>query len=75
MREVPSLGGVSVPRGNGDTVIRLRQGSSISDFADKLEALTGFNGPPGNLVTVLFQLGEMATATESLDAATFEILG
>jgi len=26
-------------------------------------------------VTVLFQLGEMATATESLDAATFEVLG
>jgi translation initiation factor IF-2 len=27
------------------------------------------------LVTVLFQLGEMATATESLDAATFQVLG
>jgi len=26
-------------------------------------------------VTVLFQLGEMATATESLDQATFEVLG
>jgi len=75
MQEAPSLGGVSVPRGNGDTVVRLRQGASISDFADKLEQLTGFNVPPGNLVTVLFQLGEMATATESLDAATFEILG
>jgi translation initiation factor IF-2 len=75
MREAPSLGGVSVPRGKGDTVVRLRQGSSISDFADKLEAITGHNVPPGNLVTVLFQLGEMATATESLDGATFEILG
>ncbi|WP_431247036.1 translation initiation factor IF-2 [Leifsonia xyli] len=69
MREAPSLGGVSVPRGNGDTVIRLRRGSSISDFADKIDA------NPASLVTVLFHLGEMATATESLDEATFEVLG
>ncbi|MEY5017025.1 MAG: translation initiation factor [Actinomycetota bacterium] len=75
MREAPSLGGVKVPRGNGSTILRLRQGASISDFADKIEQLTGIPVPPGNLVTVLFQLGEMATATESLDAATFEILG
>jgi translation initiation factor IF-2 len=69
MREAPSLGGVSVPRGDGTTVIRLRRGSSISDFADKIDA------NPGSLVTVLFHLGEMATATESLDEATFEVLG
>ncbi|WP_022888469.1 translation initiation factor IF-2 [Agromyces italicus] len=69
MREAPSLGGVSVPRGDGSTVIRLRRGSSISDFADKIDA------NPGSLVTVLFHLGEMATATESLDEATFEVLG
>ncbi|MGX5695178.1 translation initiation factor IF-2 [Agromyces soli] len=69
MREAPSLGGVSVPRGDGDTVIRLRRGASISDFADKIDA------NPGSLVTVLFHLGEMATATESLDEATFEVLG
>ncbi len=75
MREAPRLGGVTIPRGDGSTVIRLRQGASMSDFADKIEALTGFPVPPGNLVTVLFQLGEMATATESLDAATFEVLG
>jgi translation initiation factor IF-2 len=75
MREAPSLGGVQIPRGDGSTVIRLRQGASMSDFADKIENLTGFPVPPGNLVTVLFQLGEMATATESLDAATFEVLG
>src|SRR4029453_787572 len=30
---------------------------------------------PGSLVTVLFHLGEMATATESLDEATFQVLG
>jgi translation initiation factor IF-2 len=47
----------------------------MNDFADKIETLTGFPVPPGNLVTVLFQLGEMATATESLDQATFEVLG
>ena len=75
MREAPSLGGVSIPRGNGSTVIRLRQGASMNDFADKIENLTDFPVPPGNLVTVLFQLGEMATATESLDQATFEVLG
>ena len=69
LREAPSLGGVSVPRGDGTTIIRLRRGASISDFADKI------NASPGNLVTVLFHLGEMATATESLDEATFQVLG
>ncbi|MGO4689344.1 translation initiation factor IF-2 [Glaciibacter sp. 2TAF33] len=69
LREAPSLGGVSVPRGDGGTVVRLRRGASITDFADKIDA------SPGNLVTVLFHLGEMATATESLDEATFGILG
>jgi translation initiation factor IF-2 len=69
LREAPSLGGVSVPRGDGTTIVRLRRGASITDFADKIDA------SPGNLVTVLFHLGEMATATESLDEATFEVLG
>jgi len=75
MRDAPSLGGVNVPRGNGTTPLRMRRGASISDFADKIEAVTGYPVAPGNLVTVLFQLGEMATATESLDDATFGILG
>ncbi|PPB49433.1 translation initiation factor IF-2 [Arthrobacter pityocampae] len=65
----PSLGGVSVPRGDGNTVVRLRRGSSITDFADKIEA------NPAALVTVLFHLGEMATATQSLDEDTFQVLG
>ncbi len=69
LREAPSLGGVSVPRGDGSTIIRMRRGASITDFADKIDT------SPGNLVTVLFHLGQMATATESLDEATFEILG
>ncbi|THJ67733.1 translation initiation factor IF-2 [Arthrobacter echini] len=65
----PSLGGVSVPRGDGNSTVRLRRGSSITDFADKIEA------NPAALVTVLFHLGEMATATQSLDEDTFEVLG
>jgi translation initiation factor IF-2 len=75
MREAPTIGGVSIPRGDGTTVIRMRRGASIADFAEKIEQMTGFTVLPGNLVTVLFSLGEMATATESLDESTFEVLG
>lgn len=69
MREAPVIGGVSVPRGTGDTVIRMRRGASLADFAEKIDTSAS------NLVTILFHLGEMATATESLDETTFEILG
>ncbi|MCH4249838.1 MAG: translation initiation factor IF-2 [Microbacteriaceae bacterium] len=65
--EAPTLGGVVVPRGNGQ-VIRLRRGATLSDFAEKIGA------NPASLVTVLFHLGEMATATESLDEDTFTLL-
>jgi len=65
----PSLGGALVPRGDGTTVLRLRRGASIQDFADKIEANAG------QLITVLFHLGQMATATQSLDEETFQILG
>jgi translation initiation factor IF-2 len=67
--QAPSLGGVQVPRGDGKTVVRLRRGASLSDFADKIDA------NPASLVTVLFHLGEMATATQSLDEETFGSLG
>ena len=67
--QAPSIGGVSVPRGDGTTIIQIRQGASLSDFADKI------NANPGSLVTVLFHLGEMATATQSLDEDTFKLLG
>jgi translation initiation factor IF-2 len=67
--QAPSLGGVTVPRGDGTTVLRLRQGASLNDFADKIDA------NPAALITVLFHLGEMATTTQSLDEGTFEILG
>ena len=56
-------------------IIRMRRGASISDLADKLEHVTKYSVQPGALVTALFHLGEMATATESLDDATFGILG
>ncbi|MDF2092672.1 translation initiation factor IF-2 [Knoellia sp. 3-2P3] len=67
--QAPSIGGVTVPRGDGSTVIRVRRGSSLTDFADKI------NANPASLVTVLFHLGEMATATQSLDEDTFKVLG
>src|SRR5699024_11145156 len=65
----PVIGGVKVPKGDGNTVVRLRRGSSIADLADKIKA------DPAALVTVLFHLGEMATANQSLDEETFEVLG
>jgi translation initiation factor IF-2 len=68
-REAPSLGGAMVPRGDGNTVVRLRRGASIQDFADKIGANSG------QVITVLFHLGQMATATASLDEDTFQILG
>ena len=68
-RQAPSLGGAVVPRGDGTTVLRLRRGSSIQDFADKIDASAG------QLITVLFHLGQMTTATASLDEETFQILG
>ena len=66
--KAPVIGGVRIPTGNGQT-IKLRQGSSLADLAEKI------NVNPAALVTVLFHLGEMATATQSLDEATFQILG
>ena len=68
-QQAPSPGGVHVPRGDGSTVIRIRAGASLSDFADRIDA------NPASLVTVLFHLGEMATATQSLDEDTFATLG
>ncbi|HET7279376.1 MAG TPA: translation initiation factor IF-2 [Dermatophilaceae bacterium] len=67
--QAPTIGGVTVPRGDGSTVIRVRRGSSLTDLADKI------NANPASLVTVLFHLGEMATATQSLDEDTFKLLG
>ena len=66
--KAPTIGGVRIPNGNGQT-IRLRQGASLADLAEKI------NVNQAALVTVLFHLGQMATATQSLDEETFQILG
>ena len=67
--QAPVIGGVNVPKGDGNTVIRLRRGSSIADLAERIKA------DPAALVTVLFHLGEMATTNQSLDEETFAVLG
>jgi translation initiation factor IF-2 len=67
--QAPKLGGAVVPHGDGKTPIRMRRGASLADFADKIGA------DPAALVAALFHLGEMVTATQSVDADTFEILG
>jgi len=66
--QAPAIGGVQIPRGNGQ-VIRLSRGASLSDFADKI----GVN--PASLVQVLFHLGEMVTATQSVNDETLQLLG
>jgi translation initiation factor IF-2 len=67
--QAPKLGGAVVPHGDGSTAVRMRRGASLADFADKIGA------DPAALVAALFHLGEMVTATQSVDADTFEILG
>lgn len=65
----PMLSGVQVPRGDGSTVVRLRQGASLADFAERIGASSAA------LITVLFRMGEMATMNQSLDEDTFKLLG
>ena len=67
--QAPTLGGAVVPRGDGSTPIRLRRGASLADFAEKIGA------DPAALVSVLFHLGEMVTATQSVDEDTLHVLG
>jgi translation initiation factor IF-2 len=62
------VGGVRLPDGQGATV-RLAQGASLSDFAEKIGA------DAAALVQALFNLGEMVTATASVSAETLELLG
>jgi translation initiation factor IF-2 len=66
--QAPSIGGVQVPRGNGQ-VLRLPRGASLSDFADRIAA------NPASLVQVMFHLGEMVTATQSVNEETLQLLG
>ena len=67
--EAPTIGGAIVPRGDGNTPVRLRRGASLADFAEKI------NADPAALVSVLFHLGEMVTATQTVDESTLEMLG
>ncbi|SDR93672.1 translation initiation factor IF-2 [Corynebacterium timonense] len=62
------VGGVRLPDGGGKTV-RLRQGATLSDFAEKIGT------DASNLVQALFNLGEMVTATQSVPEETLQILG
>jgi translation initiation factor IF-2 len=66
--QAPSVGGVRLPKGQGET-IRLPRGASLTDFAEKIDA------NPASLVQVLFHLGEMVTATQSVSDDILELLG
>ncbi len=66
--EAPSIGGVRIRQGDGATV-RLRRGASLTDLAEKI------NVDAAQLVQVLFSLGEMVTATQSVNDDTLQLLG
>jgi translation initiation factor IF-2 len=66
--EAPTIGGMRVRKGNGETV-RLARGSSLTDFAEKIGV------DAASLVQMLFHLGEMVTATQSVGDETLELLG
>ncbi|MFF3211444.1 translation initiation factor IF-2 [Streptomyces sp. NPDC002886] len=65
--QAPSVGGIMLPRGHGETV-RLSRGASLTDFAEKI------NANPASLVAVMMNLGEMVTATQSVSDETLEML-
>ncbi|MFB7246265.1 translation initiation factor IF-2 [Streptomyces populi] len=65
--QAPSVGGVMLPRGNGQSV-RLSRGASLTDFAEKI------NANPASLVAVMMNLGEMVTATQSVSDETLQLL-
>jgi translation initiation factor IF-2 len=64
----PSIGGVTLPMGQGQ-VLRMPRGSSLTDFAEKIGT------EPAALVQLLFKLGSMMTATQSVDEDTLALLG
>ncbi|MEQ4204732.1 translation initiation factor IF-2 [Actinopolymorpha sp. B9G3] len=66
--QAPAIGGVRVPHGNGQSV-RLPRGASLTDFAEKIGA------DAASLVQVMFHLGEMVTATQSVSDETLQLLG
>ena len=66
--QAPIMDGVRISRGSGE-IVRLPRGSSLTDFADKIDVM------PADLVKVLIGLGEMVTATQSIDDDTLRLLG
>jgi translation initiation factor IF-2 len=66
--QAPITSGVRVRKGDGETV-RLPRGASLTDFADKIGV------DAASLVQILFGLGEMVTATQSVNDETLQVLG
>jgi len=66
--QAPTTSGIRVRKGDGETV-RLARGASLTDFAEKIGV------DPASLVQVLFHLGEMVTATQSVNDETLQVLG
>jgi translation initiation factor IF-2 len=66
--QAPTIGGVRVRKGDGETV-RLARGASLTDFAEKIGV------EAASLVQMLFALGEMVTATQSVNDEVLELLG
>ena len=66
--EAPSIGGIRVKSGDGQ-IVRLARGASLTDLAEKIGA------DAASLVQVLFHLGEMVTATQSVSDDTLQVLG
>lgn len=66
--EAPTIGGVRIKSGDGQKV-RLRRGASLTDLAEKIGV------EPASLVQVLFHLGEMVNATQSVADDTLQVLG
>jgi translation initiation factor IF-2 len=66
--EAPVIGGVRIRQGDGQKV-RLRRGASLTDLAEKIGV------EPASLVQVLFHLGEMVNATQSVADETLQVLG
>ena len=65
--QAPEIGGVRVRQGDGQT-IRLARGASLTDLAEKI------NVDVSSLVQVLFNLGEMVTATQTVAEDTLQVL-
>lgn len=67
--ERPTAAGITLPHGDGTTIIRLKQGANLTDFAEKI------NTNAAQLVMQMMKLGQMVNQNQSLDEETFELLG